>query len=132
MKYIRRIATTVTLLAVLVAPGGTVAADTVSSAQELHVTAKVLPMRHIIVDPTGQIIEITSNTSEDVTPQVFESSDRPNNQRPLSDDIYRSYQRYTSAGNSKPGILFQRIQAITAAKTSSPLTVFGAIKLAKD
>jgi hypothetical protein len=119
MKDIRRIVTSVSLLAALampVLPAGTVAADTISSVQELHVSAKVLPMRHIIVDPTGQIIEITSNTSQDVTPQVFESSDKPENQRPLSDEIYQSYQRYTSAGNSKPGILYQRVQEVTAAR----------------
>lgn len=85
-----------------------VAADAVTITQQLHVSARVLPMRHIIVDPTGQIVQITSNTTANVKPQVFEQTDAPRNQRPLTRAIYRQYRTVVHDGSANYGILYER------------------------
>lgn len=61
-------------IALLLSPIGSVAADTISVSQVIHITGVVPPMRNIIVDGRGNIIEITSNTPESVMPKVYLNS----------------------------------------------------------
>jgi hypothetical protein len=94
-------------------------ADDISVTQELHVTAKVLPMRHIIVDRTGNISEITSNTDEPVEPEIFELQDKPENRIHLTGSIRQQYDAVLKNVSSKKGILYQRSQVVLGAQKSS-------------
>jgi hypothetical protein len=94
--------------------------ETRSVVQELKVTARVAPVRHIIVDRTGQIIRITSNTPEDVRPQVFLLDSRPANVRPLSDETYRAYRSLVPAGTARYGVLYERGLPVAQLAASAP------------
>jgi hypothetical protein len=49
----------------------TASADTLSVSQTITVTAVVAPARSIIVDQSGQILTILSNTEDPVMPNVY-------------------------------------------------------------
>ena len=76
--------------------------------QELHITAKVLPAQRIVVDYSGQILEITSNTALDTTPTVYLLNDSPDNQIALTDSIRERYLSLIWPGTAKPGTLYKR------------------------
>jgi hypothetical protein len=107
------------LLLTLLVPlftSGQVFAATLSSTQELHVTATIPSHRDIIIDSKGQIVSITSNTPEDVQPDVYLLSPEPNNQKPLTDTLYKQYRKYVPEGTAKYGVLYQRSVLATLLK----------------
>jgi len=71
---------------------GTVSADTLSVSQTIHITGVVPPMRNIVVDSQGNILEITSNTPENVTPNVFLGSMQEGNETSLTAAILKDYE----------------------------------------
>lgn len=83
-----------------------------SITREIHVQAKVLGHRDIIVDLSGNITKILSNTPEDVTPVVYSLDTVPENQRPLTDDILKAYRRLVPVGTAKYGVLYDRQVAL--------------------
>jgi len=99
---------------------GQALADTVVRSQTIHITATVAPMRCIIVNQTGQIIEITSNTPEPVKPRVFIDKVRANTERSLSPEIYSRYQNLISRSNlTKPGVIYRQTK-VTPAQRQAP------------
>lgn len=108
MKQYRSIFILVLVLLTPIATVGTASAAQVSVVQELHVTARVLPMRRVIVDANGQIQQIISNTAEDVTPTVYFGRDTDANKIPLTDDVQQQYQSLVPQGSGKAGILYTR------------------------
>ncbi len=83
-------------------------AQTLSSGQEIVVQAQILPARYIIIDKQNNIIEIGSNTKEDVLPQVYLGSIGSNSGVPLTRDIYNQYRGILPAGKSHAGVLYAR------------------------
>lgn len=83
-----------------------------SITREIHVKAKVLGHRDIIVDLSGNITKILSNTPEDVTPAVYSLDTVPENQRPLTVDMLKAYRRLVPAGTAKYGVLYDRQVAL--------------------
>jgi hypothetical protein len=77
-----------------------------SITQELHVSARIPAHRDIILDVSGRIIQISSNTSEDVTPQVYLLEGTPKNRRPLTAELYKEYRRSVPEGTAKYGVLY--------------------------
>lgn len=66
------------------------AAIPTGSGGETVITARVMPVRHIVVDDSGVIQRIISNTSENVPPIVYLDSFQ-GEQIPLTDDIRQNY-----------------------------------------
>lgn len=67
------------------------AAIPTSSGGETVITARVMPVRHIVVDRDGVIQRIISNTSEDVTPIVHLGT-AENGEVPLTAEVKRNYE----------------------------------------
>lgn len=82
-------------------------ARTLSASQELTVTAVVPAHRDIVVSASGEILEITSNTPEDVTPQVYLGSVAPENQQELTPDLLRQYRLLVPEGTAAYGTLYE-------------------------
>ncbi|HSX36638.1 MAG TPA: hypothetical protein VLG13_00750 [Patescibacteria group bacterium] len=83
------------VLLFVVAPlgAGQAHADSMSVSVEIHITGIVPPMRNIVVDAKGNIIEITSNTPENVTPKVYVGSLQNGNEVPLTTAIQKDYEQ---------------------------------------
>jgi hypothetical protein len=86
-------------------------------SRELHVKARVLGHRDIVLDLGGNISKIISNTPDDVTPDVYSLDTVAENQQPLTDELMREYRRLVPAGTAKYGILYDRQAA--AARTTA-------------
>lgn len=61
------------------------------SAAETVITARVMPVRHIVVDEAGVVQRIISNTSENVTPIVHLGS-AEGREILLTDDVKQRYE----------------------------------------
>lgn len=70
---------------------GSVSADSVSISQVIHLTGIMPPMRNIVVDEQKNIIEITSNTPEDVTPVVYQGKLAAGNEIPFDAGLQKAY-----------------------------------------
>lgn len=101
------------LLAGLVAAPVAAEPRQVSVTQELHVTAKVAPKRRIVIDASGRITQIISNTTEDVLPDVFLYDIAPRNRQELTDRLYEEYRSHVPEGTAKYGILYDRADPTT-------------------
>ena len=84
-----------------------VSASTPKYNNKLKVTGVVLPAQYIIVDEQGTILEISSNTTQDVKPRVYLHTIHKDNVRPLTSEIYRQYRRIVPPGQAKVGVLYQ-------------------------
>lgn len=85
--------------------------------QEVHVTAIVPPMRHIIISTTGQILRITSNTAQDVTPVVYIGNDIQTNERPLTQALFERYRELVPSGSDKVGVLYSSQTLLTSQRS---------------
>lgn len=113
MQYIKRVAFMLTALAVPLLYGdSSLAAPTTSVTQELKVTARVLTVRHIILNQQGDIIRITSNTLEDIVPTAYISNDASSNRIPLSDSVYSEYRVYVPIGTAQYGVLYENLNPV--------------------
>lgn len=74
------------------------------SAAETVVTAQVAPVRHVVVNDRGVILQIISNTSEDVTP-ITHLNHAQGEQVVLTDEIRARYEKTVARLDmSKPAI----------------------------
>ncbi|HEX8182174.1 MAG TPA: hypothetical protein VF575_01075 [Candidatus Saccharimonadales bacterium] len=108
MKHSHFIAALAITLSTFVVAGGSASAAQLSVVQEIHVTARILPMRRVIVDNNGQILTIMSNTNDDVAPTFFRNKDIPENQLVPSTELTAQYNRLVPAGSGKIGTLYKR------------------------
>ncbi len=108
MKHMSRISILVIALLVATLPGGTASAATLSVSREIHVTARVLPKRTVIINYAGQITEIASNTEDDVTPDVYLIKPSPDSKRSLTPEIMKQYRTHVPKGTNKYGILYKQ------------------------
>jgi hypothetical protein len=74
----------------------------------IHVYGRVLPKHSVIVDRSGTIIEIASNTTEDTVPKVYLESIAADTQIPLSENVHQQFRRLAPGGTSKAGILYKK------------------------
>lgn len=81
---------------------------TKSVVQEIRVTASVPHHRDIVIDQSGRISEISSNTLKDVKPTVYLLSVDPKHKKPLTDKLYRQYRQHIPDGTSAYGVLYKR------------------------
>lgn len=83
-------------------------AETESIGIQITVTAVVPSHRDIIIDKNGNILEIDSNTKEDVMPDVYLNKATPENKQPLTPDLYNEYRSHVPAGTDTYGVLYKR------------------------
>ena len=76
----------------MLSPLGGASADIISVSQEIHITGVVAPMRFIVLDGHGNIVEITSNTPENVTPQVYVGSIQHGQPAALTPALLKDYE----------------------------------------
>jgi hypothetical protein len=74
------------------------------------VNAVILPHRYIVVDAKGNILEIDSNTSQDVLPEVFLGTIAVGHKQSLDDTLYKQYQQILAArpGPHGVGVLYKQ------------------------
>ncbi len=107
--------------------GSRVDAATVSVSREIHVTAIVAHTRTVIVDETNRIIEIASNTEEDVKPTIYMTKPSKENKRELTDDLYKQYRRLIPEGTAKVGILYRPVQTVLKHETRPSSPIIGSL-----
>lgn len=113
------------MVATLIMPlahAGHVSAEQVSITQELHVTAEVPHHRDIVIDRRGNILSITSNTTQDVLPDMYLLSQEPANKKLLSDALYKTYRTHVPVGADKIGVLYKAevLQRLTVNGSTMP------------
>ena len=99
---------------------GTASADTISVSQVIHITGVVPPMRYIIVNPQGNIVEITSNTPENVTPKVILDSFQNGTELPLTSATLKDYESKIQGKDMRSTELHFALPNPQTAKSSSP------------
>lgn len=95
-------------------PIATVSAQTTSPTNTIIVTAQILPNHYVTIDQYGNILEISSNTDQDVTPRVFVNSVEKANEVPLTDDVFVFYRDLVPTGSSKVGVLYKQSDVFKA------------------
>lgn len=123
MKHFRTIAILVLALAItapaapaFAVPGvtGQTSAAPGPASGKIYITAIVAPKRTIIVNETGKIVEIASNTEQDVVPVVYIGKPTVESKRTLSVDLYRQYRTLVPEGIDTVGILYGQAGAAPA------------------
>lgn len=77
------------LFAVCATPAS-VAADTITVTQVITITATVAPARSIVVDDTGRMTSVVSNTDEPIVPKVYVNKVH-GEERPLTPELKAQY-----------------------------------------
>lgn len=110
MRILRGISLSFALALALIAYGGVASAESVTvTGGKLNVHAKVLPRHTIVVDEQGLIMQIFSNTAEDVdSPRVYKGEIDAANEQPITPALYDEYRRLVPAGKSRVGLLYER------------------------
>ncbi len=109
------------LVLLLVCVPVTVQADTVSDSQEIGVRATVLPARYIILDFTGRISQILSNTAENVTPSVYRDKIAAGRELPLTAQLLTQYNSLlATVSRPGPGVLYRQAEATVLATMQQP------------
>ena len=75
---------------------------------KIYVYGVVLPKHHVIIDENGQIQEIISNTSEDVTPDIYVGKIAKESQVVLTPEVLAQYNQLVAKGSSHVGTLYKR------------------------
>lgn len=106
----RGISLSFVLALALILYGGIASAASVTvNGGQIEVRAQVLPAHTIIVDEQGVIIQIASNTVQDVaTPRVFLLNTAAANEQPVTQEVYDEYRRLVLPGESKIGVLYEQ------------------------
>ncbi|HET9173739.1 MAG TPA: hypothetical protein VFN56_00480 [Candidatus Saccharimonadales bacterium] len=92
-RFGRVLALIFALLPCVAAP---VSAQAVAVSQEIHIRGVVPPMRFIVVDGHGDIMEVTSNTPDNVTPVVRLNSIAHGATVPLTTNLRDAYRQKTA------------------------------------
>ena len=92
----------------LLVPQTVVDAEAVPPKQQLHTSGRVVASQSIIVDDQGTIIQILSNTTEDVVPKVYLLTIGSSTQQPMTADIFAQYRKHVPEGKSRVGVLYQK------------------------
>ena len=99
-------------LALSALPSNSVSAQTqFNPRNQIQVYGKVLPTHSVVVDSSGKIIEIYSNTTEDTVPKVYINHIAAETEVPITAEIYQQFQALVPSGTSRVGILYQQNEA---------------------
>lgn len=98
---------------------GRVSANVFNPENKIHVYGKVVASQQITLDGAGDIILITSNSTEEVVPRVFNGTVSKASEVPLTDEIYREYRKLVPEGQATIGVLYERKVAPPATEPST-------------
>lgn len=122
MNILRGLVGTGMLAGMVLFAGISASAETITKSGKINVKARVIPAHTIVIDEQGEVVRITSNTSEEITqPRVFMVQIAAGNEKPLTDDIYKEYRRLVSPRQGKPGTLYDRSDWITQSQRQPTL-----------
>jgi hypothetical protein len=107
VRYARLLLIPLAMVAVLVLRPAPAAAETLSASGKIYITAIVAPQHYVIIDNSGTITQIDSNTTEDTVPLVYLSKVLKGNERPLTPEIMERYQQLVPPGSSHVGTLYK-------------------------
>jgi hypothetical protein len=107
MRVLRGILVVFSVMAMAVMFSSPASAETQSSSQQLHVHAKVRSHQTIVIDDSNVILEVSSNTNEEVTPRVYRNRIQSANEVPLTAAIYSNYRQLIPKGAVRQGILYK-------------------------
>lgn len=113
MRYLGATALFIFALSVGFIPSETVSAGTITASGKITITARVADTHYVIVDNQDSIIEITSNTTQLVTPRVFRGSITDANEITLTKAIHEQYRQLTISNQGSAGTLYKKPAAIT-------------------
>lgn len=104
--------------------GAVVSAGALSASDEITITARVADAHYVVVDSRDNILEITSNTVQPVTPRVFRGSITDTSEIPLSKGIYEQYRKLTRSNQGMAGTLYKKDTRIGNFDSNSHLLLF--------
>jgi hypothetical protein len=76
--------------------------------QQLHTSGRVLPGHSVIIDNKGTIVEILSNTTEDVVPKIYVRVISAQTETALTPTLYDTYRSLVPRGKSRVGVLYRK------------------------
>src|SRR4051794_30785062 len=97
--------------------GSSASAETLSISHKIKITAVVLPATYILTNSSGQILEIGSNTTQDVAPQVYVNRIDSSNMKPLEPNVYKEFRKLVPSGQVHPGVLYKRPNPVAFASS---------------
>jgi hypothetical protein len=90
-----------------------VSAGTISVSGKITVTAIVAPQHYVIINDSGTITEIISNSNQDTVPLVYKDKVIKGNEMPLTPEIYAQYNKIIKPGKSYIGTIYKQPSAAT-------------------
>jgi hypothetical protein len=120
MRVLRMLSIVISVL-VFLHSSAVVKAAPSSNNNQLQVTARVRSAHHVIIDSEGNVIEILSNTTEDVIPKVYLEKISSETEQPLTDEIMQHYRKLVPLGKSKIGVLYRKSILDSSLKIESDL-----------
>lgn len=94
-------------------------AATLSASGEVHLSGKVAPAHYVIVDGSGTILTIMSNTDQDTVPLIYKDKLAAPDKIPLTPAIYDQYLKIVPSGTSHAGVLYKSPNPSPAGALSS-------------
>lgn len=73
--------------------GSAIPVSAISKSAEITVTGVVQPARYIIINKSGQLTEIISNTKKQIKPVVFLDNIKIGNEKELTNNLLTDYNR---------------------------------------
>jgi hypothetical protein len=89
-------------------PSSTVSADAVGGKEHLHTAGRVLPAHHVVINEQNEILEIISNTTEDVNPRIYLNKISKERELPANPKVLEQYRRLVPSGTSNVGVLYRK------------------------
>lgn len=106
-----------------VLPAPTVSADAASDKEHLHTSGRVLSAHHVVINEQSEIIEIVSNTTEDVNPKIYLNKISKELELSASPEVLERYRQLVPAGSSKVGVLYRKSILEPSLRISDEITI---------
>ena len=110
------------------------AAETASvNGTQIEIRATVKPMRYVIVNAAGEVLQISSNNNQpDIEPAIYLNEVKLGNELPVTPQVIETTRVLLKGKAIKPGILYNRAALVVLSDQSMsvPLQVVNSHQLA--
>jgi len=90
-------------------------------SKPIYIKARVLPTHTVVVDNSGNITKIISNTKENVAlVKVFEGKTIQANERPMTKELYAQYKQIAANSPHEIGTIYERSGSLGLMNTAPP------------
>lgn len=113
MRFLGAVAVFIFVTTASFIQAASVSAGTITVSGKITITASVAHTHYVIVDAKNNITEITSNTTQLVTPRIFRASITDANELPLNNAVYEQYRQLTLSKNGTIGTLYKKPATLT-------------------